>query len=414
MTLLRRWDRRRGWIWVTQRLAGSSVLMLGVGLGLGAFVMQSAQAQTFIVLHNFAGAPDGAFPYGGLIRDAKDNFYGSSYEGGASGLGTVFKLSRGDTETVLHSFTGSRDGACPYGGLVRDMAGNLYGTTAQGGTSGLGVVFKVSPTGKVNLLHTFTGGADGVYPYGGLVRDRAGNLYGTTELGGAFGYGTVFKVDTNSAESVLHSFTGPDGEYPTYTGLLLDKEGNLYGVTEGGGASNKGVVYVLRPTGKLSVLHSFRGGRKDGCWPVGTPVMDTNGDLFGATEQCGSSLDGIVWKVSKKGTETVCAQLCGRTHRRGKSLRRCDSGREGQSLWGHPERRCVRLRNAVRAKYDRQTEPAAQLSCDRRRISHRRVNPRGEGGPLRHRRAGGSHWLWGGVQDDALVVIASSACICIQ
>jgi len=118
-------------------------------------------------------------------------------------------------------------------------------------------------------------------------------------------------VDANGTESVLHSFTGSDGAYPTYTSLLIDKQGNLYGVTEGGGASDKGVLYVLRPSGKMTVLHSFRGGRKDGCGPVGTPVMDTNGNLFGAAEYCGSSFDGIVWRVSKSGGETVLHNFAG-------------------------------------------------------------------------------------------------------
>src|ERR1700694_4213593 len=131
-------------------------------LVLGILTTTAMQAQTFTVIHNFAGSPDGANPYGGLIRDAKGNFYGSSYLGGASGHGTVFVLRRNGSEAVLHSFTGSGDGTCPYGGLLQDRAGNLYGTTADGGTSGFGVVFKLSPTGKETVLHNFTGGDDGV------------------------------------------------------------------------------------------------------------------------------------------------------------------------------------------------------------------------------------------------------------
>jgi uncharacterized repeat protein (TIGR03803 family) len=299
-------DNRGNWRRLFQR-----ELAFVVMLALGIFTIQSMQAQTFTVLHEFAGRPDAAYPYEGLIADAKGNFYGTSYKGGAFGSGAVFKLNKSGVLRVLHSFDGSRDGACPYSGLVRDTAGNLYGTTAEGGTSGLGVVFKVSSGGKETVLHNFTGGDDGISPYGGLVRDVAGNLYGTTELGGTSGHGTIFKIDPNGTENVLHSFNGSDGAYPTYTSLLRDKAGNLYGVTEDGGTSNNGVLYVLHPDGTVTVLHNFRGGKKDGCWPVGTPVMDANGNLFGAAEQCGSSSQGILWKVSSSGFETVLHNFAG-------------------------------------------------------------------------------------------------------
>jgi uncharacterized repeat protein (TIGR03803 family) len=300
-------DNRGNW---RQLFQGELAFILMLALGI-IFNIQSMQAQTFTVLHQFAGRPDAAYPYEGLITDAKGNFYGTSYKGGAYGSGAVFKLSKSGVLTVLHSFDGSRDGGCPYSGLVRDATGNLYGTTAEGGTSGFGVVFKVSSGGKETVLHNFTGGVDGIAPFGGLVRNAAGNLYGTTELGGTSGHGTIFKIDAHGTESVLHSFNGSDGAYPTYTSLLLDKAGNLYGVTESGGTTNNGVLYVLHPDRNLTVLHNFRGGKKDGCFPVGTPVMDANGNLFGAAEQCGSSNQGILWKVSSSGSETVLHNFAG-------------------------------------------------------------------------------------------------------
>ncbi len=144
---------------------------------------------------------DGAFPSGGLVRDKAGNLYGTTPVGGASCCGTVFKLDTTGKETVLYSFTGP-DGELPIAGLVRDKAGNLYGTTASGGASGFGTVFKLDTSGTETVLYSFTGSTDGLEPFGGLVRDKAGNLYGTT-----IGPGTVFKLDTTGTETVLHSFT---------------------------------------------------------------------------------------------------------------------------------------------------------------------------------------------------------------
>jgi len=162
----------------------------------------------------------------------------------------VFPLAlaqvQAQTFTVLHSFTGGTDGASPQGGLVRDKAGNLYGTTASGGASGNGVVFKLDTTGTETVLHSFTG-PDGTLPYAGLVGDKAGNLYGTTAFGGTLGDGTVFKVDTTGTETVLHSFTGADGGEPLWAALVRDKAGNLYGTTYGNGTFGYGVVFKLTP-----------------------------------------------------------------------------------------------------------------------------------------------------------------------
>jgi uncharacterized repeat protein (TIGR03803 family) len=276
-------------------------------IGLGVFPGQSAQAQTFKVLYNFTGAPDGGYPYGGLVRDEAGNLYGTTETGGANGAGTVFKVDKSGKETVLYSFAGGSDGANPFAGVVRDAEGNLYGTTANGGPSSAGTVFKVSKTGKETLLYSFLGGSDGCYPFGGLLRDSAGNLYGTTEVCGAFGVGTVFKVSKTGKETILHSFAGgeKDGEYPSFTTLIMDSKGVLYGVTEEGGAINLGTVYKLTKSGKLTVLHSFNGGTTDGCDVFGTPAMDKGGNLYGTANACGSSGAGMVWKVTPKGTETV-------------------------------------------------------------------------------------------------------------
>ncbi len=291
-----------------RRQISMAALALAIVLVSGIIATRSAQAQTFAVLHNFTGTPDGSLPYASLIRDKEGNLYGTTETGGASGAGTVFKVNKSGKETVLYSFTGASDGANPFAGLLQDAAGNLYGTTANGGSSGVGTVFKLSKAGKETVLHSFAGGTtDGCYPFGGLLRDTAGNLYGTTEVCGASGVGTVFKLTKTGKETILHSFAGgsSDGEFPSFTSLLMDAKGNLLGVAEQGGTANLGVVYKLSKTQKITILHSFAGGASDGCDVFGTPAMDTAGNLYGTANACGSAGAGMIWKVNPKGKETV-------------------------------------------------------------------------------------------------------------
>ncbi len=291
------------------------MLALAVVPVLAVVPTQPAQAQTFTLLHSFTGGKDGGYPYAGLVRDAAGNLYGTAEYGGA-GYGVVFKVSSSGTETVLHTFAGGKDGKYPFAGLVREPNGTIFGTTAYGGSSGAGIVFELSKSGKETVLHTFAGGtADGCNPYGGLIRDAAGNLYGTTEFCGASGYGTVFKIDTTGTETLLHSFAGgaSDGAYPLWTSLLRDKKGDFYGVTDEGGTSGEGVVYMLSSSGTLTVLHAFAGGTADGCNPFGTPAMDNAGNLYGSAELCGSRNKGIVWELSTAGTETVLHSFIGRS-----------------------------------------------------------------------------------------------------
>jgi len=296
--------------------SASAALVLVVVLGLGLAIVQSAQAQTLTVLYNFGGASDGGDPYASLIRDAAGNLYSTfGYGGGASFSGGVYKVAPDGTETVLYSFTGGADGAFPISALVRDSAGNLYGTTTQGGSVGAGVVFKVDPSGTETVLHNFAGGTDGVDPVGGLLLDKAGNLYGTTSQGGSSNDGIVFKIDPQGKETILHTFTGSttDGKYPTYGSLLRDAQGALYGVTEEGGSAGGGILYKLSKSGKLTILHSFTGGTTDGCNVLGSPFRDAAGNLYGTTSSCGTNALGTVWKVSKNGTEKLLHSFAGGT-----------------------------------------------------------------------------------------------------
>jgi uncharacterized repeat protein (TIGR03803 family) len=236
----------------------------------------------FGVDYSFTGQ-DGSAPTATLTQDGAGNLYGTASSGGASGLGIVFKLSTANQETVLHTFTGP-DGATPNGRLVLDGAGNLYGTTSAGGTSRLGTVFKIDASGAETVLHSFTGNPDGASPYAGLVIDGSGVLYGTTEAGGASNLGTVFSVDSNGVEAVLHSFAGEptDGADPK-AGITLDTAGNLYGTTFTGGSYGYGTVFKLDAANSETVLYHFS-DLADGANPFGGLTIDANGVLYGTTE----------------------------------------------------------------------------------------------------------------------------------
>jgi uncharacterized repeat protein (TIGR03803 family) len=280
-----------------------------------ALYTSSAAAQNYIpaVLHAFTGTGgDGASPEAGLVMDASGNLYGTTASGGADGYGAVFKLpTGGGVEVILHSFTGSGgDGANPEAGLVMDASGNLYGTTASGGAGGYGTVFKVPSIGGVEvILHSFTGsGGDGASPHAGLVIDASGNLYGTTTSGGADGYGTVFTVPSGGGvEATLYSFTGSgsDGARPE-AGLILDGSGNLYGTTASGGAYGYGTIFKLPSGGGLeAILYDFTGSGGDGASPQASLVMDASGNLYGTTGGGGANGYGTVFKLSSGGGTEV-------------------------------------------------------------------------------------------------------------
>jgi len=266
------------------------------------FKLDTAGAET--VLHSFTGKNgDGKWPLAGLIRDAAGNLYGATEFGGeGSGAGTVFKLNQSG-EKVLYRFTGGADGNQAYGGVIQDSAGNLYGTTNAGGTRNIGVVFLLDGAGVETVLHSFTGAGDGAFPWASLLRDSAGNLYGTTEYGGAsaFGYGVVFKLDSSGVETVLYSFTGGPGGADPVSGLVQDAAGNLYGTAFGGGSAEglngNGVVFQIDTTGIETVLHTFSGGA-DGGHPHGSLWRDAAGNLYGTTANGGIGNNGVVFKIA--------------------------------------------------------------------------------------------------------------------
>jgi uncharacterized repeat protein (TIGR03803 family) len=301
----------------------ASMLALTFVLAALFSLAQAASAQTFHLLYQFKAGNDGSQPYASLILDPQGNLYGTTTIDGAFGYGTVFKVSASGKETVLHSFTGTGgDGAMPVSPLVRDNVGNLYGTTEFGGifggscgANGCGIVFKLTPAGKETVLYRFTGkNGDGQNPFQGLVRDSEGNLYGTTFQGGASFFGTVFTVSAERKETVLYSFNpnnGVDGFFPFGGSLLRDAAGNLYGTTEEGGSGQAGTVFKLDPSGNETVLHGFTFGSGDGALPYGTLIRDSAGNLYGVTNAGGASQFGVVFKLDTSDTESILYSFSG-------------------------------------------------------------------------------------------------------
>ncbi len=286
--------------------AGALTLVMLVALLLAA--VQPVLGQTEVVLHSFHNnGTDGYGPVAGLIRDPKGNLYGTTPYGGTYGSGTVFELTSSDTEKILHSFhDNGTDGTEPLTGLVRDTKGNLYGTTYQGGAHTWGTVFELTPSGTETILYSFDRSGTGGYFPQGLVRDTKGNLYGTTEQGGTYGFGTVFELTPSGTETVLHSFgqTASDGFYPV-GGPVMDTNGNLYGTTYSGGAHGVGTVYEVTSSGNETVLYSFGATAADGNYPQAGLVRDTAGNLYGTTFQGGASSVGTVFELTPSGTETI-------------------------------------------------------------------------------------------------------------
>jgi uncharacterized repeat protein (TIGR03803 family) len=269
---------------------------------------------TETVLHQFQGGTDASGPYSGLVFDAAGNLYGATTGGGASGQGAVYKLTPFGggvwDETVIYSFKGTPDGASAWGVPVFDAAGNLYGTTNGGGANRLGTVYELTlQTGGAwseQVLHSFHGASDGSDIFEGLTIDGAGNLYGAAETGGSASCGVAFELSRNSSgvwtETILHTFLGlnaQDGENPN--GLILDHAGNIYGTTVGGGTDNPGTIFKLSAgTWTETILYNFTGGN-DGAYPSVPLIMDAAGNLYGTTlwgGPAGDTVGGVAFELT--------------------------------------------------------------------------------------------------------------------
>ncbi len=297
---------------------GSTISATNNGEGV---VFQVTPSGTLTVIYNFCSqtnCTDGSLPVGALIQATDGNLYGTTAGGGANNRGTVFKITLGGSLTTLYSFcnqAGCSDGSQPYAGLVQASDGNFYGTTRFGGTNGHGSVFSITSGGTLTTLYSFcpqSGCLDGEQPNAALLQASDGNLYGTTLYDGAGangGEGTVFKITTGGALTTLYSFcvqtNCADGSTPV-TGLIQASNGELYGVTQQGGANaNNGTVYSITTGGALTTLYSFcsQNGCTDGQGPTGRLIQATDGNLYGTTDSGGIGY-GTIFNMTLGGTFT--------------------------------------------------------------------------------------------------------------
>jgi uncharacterized repeat protein (TIGR03803 family) len=311
------------------------------------------------VLYSFGGGGDGNYPYGDLIQASNDTLYGMTSSGGSNSYwGCIFKCSLSGTESVIYSFTGGFDGGNPFGNVIQANDGNLYAMTEYGGTNGNGALIKCTTTGTESVLYSFGNNAnDGSWPYsslvqandgklygmiiggglanrgaifnctlagtetvlhdfasdavgntsaGNLIQTKDGYLYGVTDYGGIYGYGTIFKRSPSGAITTLHNFTGTtsDGAYPV-SSLIQASDSNLYGTTLNGGATNTGTIFECTTGGTFTLLHSFSGGPFDGIFPYGTLVQDSTRALYGTTGYGGNTDSGVIFKYTLSGTFSV-------------------------------------------------------------------------------------------------------------
>jgi len=291
-----------------------------------AVMVIASPAQTFKTLVSFSGA-DGANPAYSLLQGSGGNFYGTTEYGGASGAGTVIEITPKGKLTTLYSFcsqSNCTDGALPLAALIQATNGNFYGTTFEGGAKNAGTIFEITPKGKLTTVYNFcskTGCTDGASPYGaGLVQSTNGSFYGTTFGGGAHGYGTVFEITAAGKLTTLHSFAGypSDGDSPIAG--LLQANGNFYGTTFNGGAHNGGTVFEITPKGELTTLYSFCSQKNctDGSYPEAGLAEATNGNVYGTTYGGGATNYGTVFEMTSKGKLTRLYSFC--------SQKNCDDG----------------------------------------------------------------------------------------
>ncbi len=256
------------------------------------------------MVHVFGNGQDGQQPLGGVVADAEGNLYGTTSQGGTYGGGIVYEISRTGVETILYNFTGGNDGFNPVAAPTIDAQGNLFGTTSLGGADGNGVVFELAKSGSSwteSTLYTFQGLSDGQNPVGGVIVDKNGNLFGSTFFGGDDGGGNVFELSPSGTSwnfTLLHSFST---YYGPYNKLTLDSKGNVYGTCNGAGAYGVGSVFELTPSNgnwTFTDLYDFPGGA-NGAMPWGSVAVDAKGNVFGTTSIGGSNNDGVVFEITE-------------------------------------------------------------------------------------------------------------------
>jgi uncharacterized repeat protein (TIGR03803 family) len=267
------------------------------GADLDGTVFQVTEGGSITNLASFDGG-NGANPLASLVLGEDGNFYGTTQAGGANGDGAVFYVTPAGDLTAVASFNGT-DGAQPYGSLIAGSNGVFLGTASVGGANNGGAVFSFTSVGGLSLLDSFplSGDSDseGSNPTSGLTLGSDGDYYGTTNTGGAYDYGTIFKVTASGSLQTICSFDGENGAYP-YSGVTEGPDGDFYGAAPEGGANNDGVVFQLTPAGKLTAIVSFEGG--NGAFPLGALTLGADGSLYGTTQQGGANGTGTVFKVT--------------------------------------------------------------------------------------------------------------------
>ena len=269
------------------------------------------ETATLTTLHSFSALDssgnnsDGANPIAGLIPASSGNFYGAADEGGTSGGGAVYEITPNGTLTILANF--GSDGYSPYGSPIFGSDGNLYGTTDTGGSHSSGTAYQLSLTGDLTYLHTFGGdNGSGSLPKAPLILGRDGNFYGTTYDGGSHGDGAIFQLTPSGTVTVIYSFDGSagDGTNP-HSSLIQATDGNFYGTTLKGGVNGDGTVFQFNPDGVLTTLHSFGSSTADGSAPYAALIQGTDGNFYGTTHDGAASGDGTVFRITAAGALTT-------------------------------------------------------------------------------------------------------------
>src|SRR5229473_209818 len=287
-------------------------IRLGFSFGLLLFLMipRLGKAQTFTTLMNFTGSNGSSPLFAPLIQGTDGNLYGTASAGGAHGQGTVFKITPTGTLTTLYNFcalSNCADGSAPYAGLMLGIDGNLYGTTESGGAHGQGTIFKITQRGTLTTLHSFNS-TDGSSPEAALIQAPDGSFYSTTYNGGLEGYGTAFKITSGGTLTTLHVFDDNTEGRAVTSGLVQASDGNFYGTTTLGGPNSYGAVYTMTSTGTVTVLHGF--DATDGASPNAL-VLATDGNFYNTTISGGANIDGTIFQITPQGTLTTLHTFTG-------------------------------------------------------------------------------------------------------
>ncbi len=271
----------------------------GGTLGYGT-IFKISTAGVFTVVKNFSYSTDGGNPYDGLMQNTDGNFYGITRAGGSKGAGAIYKLTQAGVYSVIHHLDPTTEGSTSSSVLVTGADGNLYALCNSGGANNAGTAFKVSTSGTFNLLTNFNGASFGNAPFSTFIKGKDSAYYATTSAGGKYGFGTIVKI-CGGTTSILYSFNkNVDGGYPKGK-LLLATDGNFYGMTSDGGAKNAGTVFKITPSGNYTVTHVFN-STTDGGNPVSGLIQASDGLLYGMTVAGGTGNGGTIFKMNLTGS----------------------------------------------------------------------------------------------------------------